>query len=138
MFVRSSLLATLLLVSCADPPAPVSPAQKPVSVQVAPEEAISTSDLVPVSADDPMIGPKNARVTIVLWSDFQCPFCARVEPTLAHLRDDFGKDLRIVWKDNPLKFHKFARVAAVGGRVIFDLRGADAFLRFHVTVVAHQ
>src|SRR5262249_13295327 len=57
-------------------------------------------------------GDKDAKVTIVLWSDFQCPFCARVEPTLDKLRKTYGKKVRIVWKNLPLPFHQNAMRAA--------------------------
>lgn len=58
-------------------------------------------------------GDKNALVTLVLFSDFQCPFCSRVEPTLADLEKKYGKDLRVVWKHQPLSFHNRALPAAL-------------------------
>jgi protein-disulfide isomerase len=60
----------------------------------------------------PEKGQKTAKVTIVEFSDFQCPFCSRVEPTLTDLEKDYGKDLRVVWKNNPLPFHQNAMPAA--------------------------
>jgi protein-disulfide isomerase len=66
---------------------------------------------VPVGSS-PENGPKTAKVTIVMFSDFQCPFCSRVEPTLKDLEKDYGKDLRVVWKNNPLPFHQNATPAA--------------------------
>lgn len=62
--------------------------------------------------DAQAIGPDTALVTIVTWSDFQCPFCARVSPTIDQLRKDYGKDLRYVFMHNPLAFHKQAEPAA--------------------------
>ena len=60
----------------------------------------------------PMRGPKDAPVTLVLFSDVQCPFCARLEPTLAQLRTKYAKELRVVFKHNPLPFHPHAEPAA--------------------------
>jgi protein-disulfide isomerase len=56
----------------------------------------------PVSDVDPALGDSSAPVTIVAFSDFQCPFCARVEPTLKEIRRTYGNKVRIVWKDFPL------------------------------------
>ena len=67
---------------------------------------------VPVDADDEQRGPKDALVTIVEFTDFQCPFCGRVQTTLKQVRDTYGKDVRVVLKHNPLPFHKDAKAAA--------------------------
>jgi len=58
-------------------------------------------------------GNDNALVTIVQWTDYQCPYCKRVEPTLDALRKTYGKDLRVVLKHNPLSFHDRAMPAAL-------------------------
>ena len=58
-------------------------------------------------------GPADALITIVTWSDFQCPFCKRVSPTIAQLRSDYGADIRYAFKHNPLAFHNNARSAAI-------------------------
>ena len=67
---------------------------------------------VPVDADDAIKGAKDALVTVVVFSEFQCPFCARVLPTLKQVEDKYGKDVRVVFKHNPLPFHKEAPYAA--------------------------
>jgi protein-disulfide isomerase len=67
---------------------------------------------VPVG-NSPQKGPATAKVTIIQFSDFQCPFCSRVEPTISELMKDYGKDLRVVWKNNPLPFHPNAMPAAL-------------------------
>lgn len=58
-------------------------------------------------------GPADALVTIVIFSDFQCPFCARVRPTLNKIVEKYGKDVRLVFKHNPLAFHQDAVPAAL-------------------------
>jgi predicted DsbA family dithiol-disulfide isomerase len=50
----------------------------------------------------PSLGAANALVTLVEFSDFQCPFCARVVPTLKQVHDTFGNDVRIVLRQFPI------------------------------------
>ncbi|GMV38743.1 MAG: hypothetical protein AMXMBFR64_04590 [Myxococcales bacterium] len=66
------------------------------------------------------VGPKDARkgaaeplVTIVTFSEFQCPFCARVLPTMKQLLDAYPNDVAVVFKHNPLAFHNNAVPAAL-------------------------
>ena len=64
----------------------------------------------------PFKGPQGAPVSIVEFTDFQCPFCGRVNPTLEQVRKVYGDQVRIVWKNFPLDFHKeapFAHLAAL-------------------------
>lgn len=68
---------------------------------------------VEVSADDdPSQGPAEAPVTIIEFTDYQCPFCSRVRPTLKKIRDIYGDKVRYVLRDFPLSFHKEADKAA--------------------------
>ena len=61
--------------------------------------------------DAPTRGESNAKVTIVEWSDFQCPFCNRVEPTLKQIEQEYGDSVRIVFKHLPLEIHPDSRAA---------------------------
>jgi protein-disulfide isomerase len=70
------------------------------------------ADAFEIRADDPMRGNPKAPVTLVVFSDFQCPFCARVEPTLAEVQKTYGEKVRLVWKHQPLSFHPNAMPAA--------------------------
>ena len=93
---------------------------------------------VPVLPTDPTRGPEEAPVTLVVFSDFQCPFCKRLLPTLERVRTEYGGDVRIVWKDNPLPFHKEADAAAQVARYIHKRRGNDAFWRAHDQLFREQ
>ena len=75
------------------------------------DEPDTTVYKVPVGSS-PVLGKKTALVTIVEFSDFQCPYCARAEKTLAALRAQYGDDLRVVWKNEPMPNHARARPAA--------------------------
>jgi protein-disulfide isomerase len=57
---------------------------------------------VAVAATDPSLGGASAPVTVIEFSDFQCPFCQSVSPTLKRVRQTYGDKVRIVWKDFPL------------------------------------
>jgi protein-disulfide isomerase len=57
-------------------------------------------------------GPANAPVTIVEFSDFQCPFCAQAATIVKQVTDAYPNDVRFVYKNYPLPFHKEAMPAA--------------------------
>jgi len=97
------------------------------------------SALIPVTKDDPTWGNADAPVTIVEISDFECPFCGRVNPTMKGLKAKYGKEkIRIVWKHHPLPFHKAARPAHEAAAAVMDLAGSDAFWKFHDLAFANR
>jgi protein-disulfide isomerase len=57
-------------------------------------------------------GAEDAKVTIVEFSDFQCPFCSRVVPTIQKITETYGKDVKVAFKHLPLDFHTKAPGAA--------------------------
>lgn len=70
--------------------------------------------------DAPAIGDKGAKLTIVEFSDYQCPFCKRVRPTVWRLVDEYKGKLRYVFMDFPLAFHRDARKAHEAARCAAD------------------
>ena len=62
--------------------------------------------------DSPSQGPADAAVTVVEFSDYQCPACRRSHPTVLALREKYRDRVRWVFKDYPLNIHKDARLAA--------------------------
>ncbi|MBW1755311.1 MAG: thioredoxin domain-containing protein, partial [Deltaproteobacteria bacterium] len=93
---------------------------------------------VPLKGDEPQKGPDDAFVTIVEISDFECPFCSRVGPTLKSVIDKYGKDVRIVWMNNPLPFHKNAKPAANAALEAHAQKGDKAFWAMHDKMFANQ
>jgi protein-disulfide isomerase len=145
--VRFASVFGALLVACAGAPAakePVAPARIVESAVVAPEGAgggrgsgvqggiaFEESGPVPISSRDPQLGNRDALVTMVVFSDLQCPFCARHDETVLKLRAKYREDqLRIVWKHYPLPFHAMARPAALVADEVFRLKGSAAFFQF--------
>ena len=62
--------------------------------------------------EDMAFGPKNAKVTIYEFSDFECPFCSKGADTITALKKEYGDKIRVVFKNLPLSFHKNAELAA--------------------------
>src|SRR6185295_5394226 len=95
---------------------PAAPAAAPGAAPAAPEaEKTPEQDqtIYKVEAGNSQAkGPKNAPLTMVIFSDFQCPFCGRVEPTLSQIEKEYGGKVRQVWKNYPLPFHNNAEPAA--------------------------
>jgi protein-disulfide isomerase len=61
----------------------------------------------------PVRGPKHAKVTIVEFSDFQCPYCAAAKPVIDQVLAKYPKQVNLVYKQFPLPMHQMARPAAV-------------------------
>jgi protein-disulfide isomerase/serine/threonine protein kinase len=94
---------------------------------------------IAVSSKDPQWGARDAPVTIVMWADFQCPFSGRVQSTLEQVKTAYGRDkVRVVWKNEPLPFHKNAKPAAEAAQGVFALAGNEAFWKFHDTAFKNQ
>lgn len=93
---------------------------------------------VEVAEDDPVRGPQDALVTIVEWSDFQCPYCAQAQGVLEKVLAAYPQDVRIVWKDQPLPFHNNAIPAALLARFAFEQGGNQAFWPLHDALFANH
>jgi len=85
--------------------------------------------------DEPAKGAEQALVTIVEFSDFECPFCGRVEPTIDQILENYGDKVRVVWKDNPLSFHKNARDASLAACAAHK---QGKFWEIHKILIANQ
>lgn len=93
----------------------------------------------PVSENDHIRGNPDAKISIVEYSDFECPFCARLHPTLGRIVDEFGDDVNWVYRHFPLtSIHSRARAAAIASECVANLGGNDAFWSFADTLFVNQ
>jgi protein-disulfide isomerase len=81
------------------------------------------------------IGPDDAPVVIVEYSDFQCPFCARVVPTLKSIAEKYPKQVRIAFKHFPLDFHPKAKPAHMASMAAEE---QGKFWEMHDRIFEHQ
>jgi protein-disulfide isomerase len=91
-----------------------------------------------VGKGNPSKGPAKAAVTVQVFSDFQCPFCSRVVPTLAQIEKQYAGRVRIVWRNSPLPFHQDARPAAMAAMEAFAQKGDAGFWQMHDLLFANQ
>ena len=139
--MRPALLILILTLGCGarQAPQPAAPQQvaaapksTPPPVSPIPDDGI---ERYAVPAGGPMRGPATAKVTIVEFADFQCPFCARTTATVARILREYPNDVRIFYRHNPLSFHDRARPAADLAAAA-DLDGQ--FWPMHDTLFANQ
>lgn len=87
----------------------------PVRISLAPPRADVHAD------DDPFMGPENAPVTLIEFSDFQCPYCRRVQSVLKRLMTAYHGQLKLVFRDFPLRqVHPEAQKAAEAAQCAND------------------
>jgi len=111
------------------PKAPAAPAGGP------PPDNGAPVDIGPMLTNAPVRGAPNAPVTIVMFSDFQCPFCGRAEPTVKQIEDDYKGQVKVVWKNQPLPFHPNAMPAAKAAYAAYK---QGKFWEMHDKLFANQ
>ncbi len=99
-------------------------------------QVLLESPRVAVSVEgDPAKGPSGAPVTIVEFSDFQCPYCGKVEPTVKQVLDKYKDKVRFVYRDFPLPIHPFAPKAAEAAQCA---NAQGKFWEYHDALYADQ
>jgi protein-disulfide isomerase len=90
---------------------------------------------IEVEAKGPTRGPANAPVTVVEFSDFQCPFCGREVPVVERMMKEYDGKVKLVFRHFPLEFHPFAAKAAEAGACAAD---QNKFWELHDKMFANQ
>ena len=111
-------------------PEPVEPTLTDADVeQIA--KKVPRAKVPAISAQNPAKGPPSAKVTLQVFSDFECPFCVRAAPILDDVAERFHDRLRVVWRNYPLPGHERARPAARAALAVFALGGSEQFWKLH-------
>ncbi len=100
------------------------------------EEAADEDRVETIAASaSPTRGAATAPVTVVVFSDFQCPFCSKAENTVKELEAAYPGKIRFVFKNSPLPFHDHARLAA---KASLAANEQGKFWEYHDALFAHQ
>jgi protein-disulfide isomerase len=103
--------------------------EEPVKILLEPKRVVVDS------SGHPAEGGKDAPVTIVEFTDFQCPFCKATESTIKQLREKYGDKIRLVHMDFPLPFHQHAMDSARAARCAND---QGKFWQYRDSLFANQ
>ncbi len=130
--VRADLqkvLAQLANMQKANPAQPMQPPPPPKPVQD------TTVYDIPVGSS-PLLGPKDAKVTVVEFADLQCGFCQKEYPKLQQVLKDYPKDVKLVIKHFPLSMHKQAKPAHAA-TALATKKGNETFWKMHDLITAN-
>ncbi len=110
--------------------------QGPTQGQLSEEQV---SRIVKVSDADHIRGNIDAKVFLIEYSDYECPFCARFHPTAKQVVDEYGDDVAWVFRHFPLEqIHQKARAAALASECVAEIGGEDAYWEFSDSIFADQ
>jgi protein-disulfide isomerase len=94
---------------------------------------------VEVGPTDHQAGPPDAKITLVEYGDFQCPWCGRAAPIVRAVQARFANDLRFVFRNFPLsELHPNALHAAEAAESVNATSGPEAYWRMHHQLFDHQ
>ncbi|HNQ16741.1 MAG TPA: thioredoxin domain-containing protein [Candidatus Woesebacteria bacterium] len=98
-----------------------------------------TLGLMPkVTKDDHILGASNPKVTLVEYSDFECPFCNRFHPTVKQIIEKYGDEVALVYRHFPLSFHPFAQKSAEASECVAKQKGSEGFWKYADYIFGEQ
>ncbi|HEX2735125.1 MAG TPA: thioredoxin domain-containing protein [Polyangiaceae bacterium] len=99
-------------------------------------QPLTNDQMVAIAAEDaPSFGPKTSKVTIVEFSDFQCPFCAKAANVTSQIKEKYGDKVHFVFRQFPLSFHQNAAGAA---QAALAANAQGKFWEFHDEMFKNQ
>ncbi len=88
--------------------------------------------------DAPIIGKKDAKVQVITFSDFQCPYCSRGADTMHQIAKKYGSKVVVAFKHYPLPFHERAGPASEMSLCVKKVSGDSKFWKFHDIAFKNQ
>ena len=88
-------------------------------------------------SNSPILGKPNAKIQVVVFEDFQCPFCSKIGPNMHEFQKKFPNDVAIVYKHMPLDIHDKAQGASEASMAILQ-QGQDKFWAYHDVLFNNQ
>ncbi len=114
-----------------------APGSNSLTVSGGEPPADTTSKIDPVTADDHVKGNRDAKIMIVEYSDYDCPFCSRFHDTMKVVTEKYGENIGWVYRHFPLEqLHPQAPAVALAAECVAELGGNDAFWKFTDDYVA--
>ena len=116
-----------------NPPPPQAARQQPPvpSVPSQPAPAPEATNVPPIDPErDHIRGEPDAMITVIEYSDFECPFCKRHHPTMKQILDAYDGKVSWIYRHYPLPFHANAQPSAIASECANELGGNDTFWRF--------
>lgn len=89
------------------------------------------------TGDSPTAGGDNAKVTMVVFSDFQCPYCAKGGVVMNDVKKKYGSKIKVVFKHFPLPMHPEAPAASEASMCVYE-QSKDKFWKFHDIAFKNQ
>jgi protein-disulfide isomerase len=83
-----------------------------------------------LSKSDHVKGNANAKVTLIVYSDLECPYCKTFDTTVKEISDTYGDKIKVAFRHFPLPFHQNAQKEAEASECVAELGGNDAFWNY--------
>lgn len=108
----------------------LSTAATPAPQAGAPQTPAPAASVPPLALDDHVRGNRNAKVLLIEYSDFECPYCKTFHPTLQQAVNAYGDNVAWVYRHFPLGFHANAQKEAEAAECVAELGGNEKFWEF--------